>query len=145
MTILSILHVKGREVQTIGADATLGQAAQRMRSQRIGALVVVDDAGTITGIVSDRGILWALADHGVGVIDEPLSSVMSKDVVTCTEEDHVRTIMGVMTERRIRHIPVVDGRGRLCGIVSIGDAVKHRLDEIQAEAEAMREYITSGR
>ncbi|HMR33174.1 MAG TPA: CBS domain-containing protein [Geminicoccaceae bacterium] len=145
MTIKSILDAKGRNVETIGPDTTVDQASRLMRAKRIGALVVVDDSGRIAGIVSDRGLLWELVDHGVAVLQEPLSRVMTKQVVTCSECDEVSSIMGVMTERRIRHIPVVDDDGRLGGLVSIGDAVKHRLDQIEHEAEAMREYIVNAR
>lgn len=145
MTIKSILDTKGRAVETIGPDTTVDEASRRMRSKRIGALVVVDDSGRIAGIVSDRGLLWELVDRGVSVLQEPLSRVMTRQVITCSECDEVSSIMAVMTERRIRHIPVVDGDGRLGGLVSIGDAVKFRLDEIEHEAEAMREYITSAR
>lgn len=145
MSIKSILDTKGRAVETIGPDTTVDEASRRMRSKRIGALVVVDDSGRIAGIVSDRGLLWELVDRGVSVLQEPLSRVMTRQVITCSECDEVSSIMAVMTERRIRHIPVVDGDGRLGGLVSIGDAVKFRLDEIEQEAEAMREYITSAR
>jgi CBS domain-containing protein len=145
MTIKTILNVKGRAVETVRPETTVDEATRRMRSKRIGALVVVDGEGRIAGIVSDRGLLWELVDRGVAVLQEPLSKVMTKQVVTCAEDDEVSAIMAVMTERRIRHIPVMDGSGKLAGLVSIGDAVKHRLDEIEHEAEAMREYIVTAR
>lgn len=145
MTIRTILEVKGRAVETVAPETTVDQATRLMRGKRIGALVVVDAEGRIIGIVSDRGLLWELVDRGTSVLQEPLSQVMTRQVITCAEGDEVSSIMAVMTQRRIRHIPVVDGSGRLGGLVSIGDAVKHRLDEIEHEAEAMREYITSAR
>lgn len=145
MTIRTILELKGRAVETVAPETTVDQATRLMRGKRIGALVVVDAEGRIIGIVSDRGLLWELVDRGLSVLEEPLSRVMTRQVVTCAEDDEVSSIMAVMTERRIRHIPVVDESGRLGGLVSIGDAVKHRLDEIEHEAEAMREYITSAR
>jgi CBS domain-containing protein len=145
MTIMTILGVKGRAVHTIAPDVTIAEATQRMRRERVGALVVADSGPRIAGIVSDRGILWALVDRGVEIMSEPVSTVMTREVITCSAEDEVSAIMAVMTERRIRHIPVVDADGRLGGIVSIGDVVKHRLDEIEHEAEAMRDYITSAR
>ncbi len=145
MTIRTILELKGRAVETVAPETTVDQATRLMRGKRIGALVVVDAEGRIIGIVSDRGLLWELVDRGLSVLEEPLSHVMTRQVVTCAETDEVSSIMAVMTERRIRHIPVVDEGGRLGGLVSIGDAVKHRLDEIEHEAEAMREYITSAR
>ena len=87
----------------------------------------------------------AIADHGVDVVNERVHSVMTKEVFTCVSRDRVSAIMAAMTIRRIRHIPVVENNGRLCGIVSIGDVVKHQLDEIQREADAMREYISGTR
>lgn len=143
MTIKTILDVKGRAVETVDQATTVDEATRRMRSKRIGALVVVDEQGRIVGIVSDRGLLWELVDRGTAVLQEPLGKVMTTQVVTCAETDDVSAIMTVMTQRRIRHIPVVDETGRLGGLVSIGDAVKHRLDEIEYEAQAMREYIAT--
>jgi CBS domain-containing protein len=145
MDIESILAGKGREVRTIRPEATIAEAVRRMRDEAIGALVVSDDGTQIRGIISDRGIMHAIADHGVAVMNERIGSVMTKEVFTCLSDDRVSAIMAAMTERRIRHIPVVDRHGRLCGIVSIGDVVKHRLDEIQREADAMREYISGTR
>ena len=123
MNVEHILANKGREVKTIRPNASLEDALQRLRQERIGALVVSADGARIAGIISDRGIMWALADHGTAVLGASVGSVMTK--------------------RRIRHVPVVEGDGRLCGIVSIGDVVKQRLDEIQGEADALREYVTS--
>jgi len=145
MDIESILASKGRVVRTIRPDVTVAEAARRMRHEAVGALVVSDDGARIRGIISERGIMHAIADHGVAVMSERVDKVMTREVFTCIPADPVSAIMAMMTERRIRHIPVVDDRGRLCGIVSIGDVVKNRLDEIQEEAEAMREYITNTR
>jgi CBS domain-containing protein len=142
MIIESILAVKGREVRTIRAEATVAEAVRRMRAETVGALVVSDDDVQIRGIVSDRGIMNAIADRGVAVLNERIGDMMTREVFTCVPEDHVSAIMGLMTQRRIRHIPVVDTQGQLCGIISIGDVVKHRLDEIQREADALREYIS---
>jgi CBS domain-containing protein len=142
MKIESILAGKGREVKTIQPDALVGEAVRRMREERIGALVVIGETGRISGIVSDRGILWGLAERGTGILDEPIASLMTMAVFTCRAEDEVSAMMAAMTQRRIRHIPVVDGDGNLVGIVSIGDVVKQRLDQIQAEADAMRDYIS---
>jgi CBS domain-containing protein len=131
MDIESILAGKGREVRTIMPDATIAEAVDRMRKEWIGALVVSEDGARIAGIISDRGIMNAIADHGVAVMNERVHSVMTKEVFTCVSRDRVSAIMAAMTIRRIRHIPVVEKNGRLCGIVSIADVVKHRLDEIQ--------------
>jgi CBS domain-containing protein len=145
MDIESILAVKGRQVRTIRPDAKVAEAVRRMHAERVGALVVSEDGAMIGGIISDRGIMNAIAERGVEVMHDTVASMMTHEVFTCTAQDHVSAIMALMTERRIRHIPVLDGNGRLNGLVSIGDVVKHRLDEIQLEAESMREYISGVR
>ena len=132
MDVEHILASKGREVRTIGPEATVSDALHRMHDERVGALVV-----------SDRGVMDAIATHGTAVLGSSVGSVMTRDVFTCSRDDRVSGIMALMTKRRIRHVPVVEGDGRLCGIVSIGDVVKQRLDEIQGEAAALREYVTS--
>lgn len=145
MNVEAILAAKGRAVGTIRPEATVADALRRMRAERIGALVVSEDGERIAGIVSDRGIMWAIADRGVGVLDEPVTSVMTREVLTCARHDQISAIMALMTDRRIRHVPVVEADGRLGGIVSIGDVVKHRLDEMELEVEAMRDYVTRAR
>jgi CBS domain-containing protein len=145
MDIESILARKGREVRTIRPEATIAEAVRRMRGEAVGALVVSDDGTRIHGIISERGIMHAIADRGVEVMNERIGSVMTAQVFTCFPHDSVSMIMAVMTERRIRHIPVVNEHGRLCGIISIGDVVNHRLDEIEHEADAMRAYISDTR
>jgi CBS domain-containing protein len=145
MIIESILMSKCSEVRTIEPDATVAETLHRMRHERIGALVVSEGKTSIAGIISDRGIMDAIVDRGVEVLSERVGSVMTRDVFTCSRHDRVSAVMALMTNRRIRHVPVVEHDGRLCGIVSIGDVVKHRLDEIQREAEAMREYISGSR
>jgi CBS domain-containing protein len=105
MNIESILAGKGREVHTIMPDATVAEAVDRMRKEGIGALVITEDGARIAGIISDRGIMNAIADHGVEVINERVHSVMTKEVFTCVSRDRVSAIMAAMTIRRIRHIP----------------------------------------
>ena len=141
MSVETILAAKGREVRTVAPDATVGEALRRLRDERVGALVVSPDGATVAGIVSDRDVLHAIADRGAAAMGEGVRDVMTEKVFTCSARDPVGAIMATMTNRRIRHVPVADGDGRLRGIVSIGDVVKHRLDEIGREAEAMREYI----
>ncbi|SOD92261.1 CBS domain-containing protein [Caenispirillum bisanense] len=145
MLIRSILEAKGTTVATTRSSATVRDAVMTMRELGISALVVSDAERRIDGIVSDRGIIRALADKGVGIMDNPVTEVMTRQVVTCGPEDHVTAVMNLMSERRIRHIPVADGDGLLAGLVSIGDVVKHRIDEIRDEAEHMRDYITNAR
>jgi CBS domain-containing protein len=152
MTVASILAGKvaalrasaNEEVRTVKPDVTVAEAIRRMRDELVGALVVSEDGTSILGIISDRGIVDALADHGVDVLKDRVRSVMTEGVPTCSADDRVGSIMATMVARRIRHIPVVDEEERLRGLVSMSDVVKYQLDEIQAEADAMRKYI-SGR
>ena len=143
MNVEYILARKGREVRTITPDASVEDALHRLRAERIGALVVSTDGARIAGILSDRDILYAIADHGTDALGESVGSVMTEKVFTCSRDDRVSAIMALMTDRHIRHVPVVEGNGRLCGMISIGDVVKQRLDEIEGEAAALREYVTS--
>ena len=133
-----------RGYRTVSLDVTVAEAIRRMRDELVGALVVSEDGTSILGIISDRGIVDTLADHGVDVLKDRVRSVMTEGVLTCSADDRVGAIMAAMVARRIRHIPVVDEEGRLCGMVSMSDVVEYQLHEIQAEADAMREYI-SGR
>jgi CBS domain-containing protein len=137
-----ILARKGREVKTIRPDVSIAEALRRLRAEGIGSLVVSENGTNLVGILSDRDILNAIADHGIDILGEGVRGVMTKKVFTCSRDDRVSALMALMTDRRIRHIPVVDEDGRLCGMVSIGDVVKQRLDDIQGEADALREYVT---
>ena len=141
MTIAAVLRGKGSNVETIGADAQLMEAVHRLGEKRIGALPVVED-GRITGIMSERDVIYCLRDHGPAVLQWPVSRVMSSPAITADSTMDVLAALALMTQRRIRHLPVVE-RGEIQGIVSIGDLVKHRMERIEAEAEAMREYIQS--
>ena len=142
MTVEHILLNKGRSVITIEPDRTLGEAARRLSERRIGALVVGDGTHPVLGIISERDIVRALATDGAGALDAPLSRYMTEKVVTCTGASAINDVMELMTEGKFRHGPVVE-RGRLAGLVSIGDIVKHRLAEVEAETNAMREYIAT--
>jgi CBS domain-containing protein len=141
MTIAAVLRDKGGAVETITAEARLHDAVQRLGEKRIGALPVVE-GGRITGIISERDVIYCLREHGPEVLDWPVSRVMSSPAITADSSTEVLTALALMTQRRIRHLPVVDG-DQIQGIVSIGDLVKHRMERIEAEAEAMREYIQS--
>jgi CBS domain-containing protein len=150
LLIEHILHRKGDDVVSVAPDATVADAVALLRRHNIGALVVA--AGTtgppVAGILSERDVVRALGDAGPGAGDDPLagpvSALMSTDVTTCTSGDSVDHLMRVMTVRRIRHIPVVDA-DRLVGIVSIGDIVKSRIDELETEASTLHDYLASGR
>ena len=141
MTIAAVLRGKGSGVETITAEERVFDAVRRLGEKRIGALPVVED-GRITGIMSERDVIYCLREHGSEVLDWPVARVMSSPAITADPETDVLTALALMTQRRIRHLPVVEG-GKIRGIVSIGDLVKYRMDRIEAEAEAMRAYIQS--
>jgi|1185.fasta_scaffold999919_1 CBS domain-containing protein len=145
MLVQSILTTKGSDVVTIVESVSLADAAATLRDHGIGALVVSNDGRHIDGIVSERDVVRALANHGATVMGRAVSTVMSRDVVTCRSGDAIEALMLAMTERRIRHVPVVDDAGELNGLVSIGDVVKNRLGQLQVENEQLHEYITQGR
>lgn len=132
----------GGTVVTIGPDATVGELLALLAEHRIGAVVVSDDGTSVTGIVSERDIARAVHTHGAGALQHPVRDIMTADVVTCEPDATTGDLMGMMTQRRIRHIPVlVDGQ--LVGIVSIGDIVKARLAELETERDALQAYISS--
>lgn len=141
MNVQMILGDKGAEVATIGADATVGDAVRILGERRIGALPVVD-GDQVSGIMSERDVIYCLRDHGAEVLNWPISRVMSSPAITVDPSTDVLSALALITQRRVRHLPVVSG-GRLVGIVSIGDLVKHRIERIEHEAAAMREYIQS--
>jgi CBS domain-containing protein len=141
MTIAAVIRGKGSNVETIDAGARLYEAVQILGEKRIGALPVTE-AGRIAGIISERDVIYSLRDHGPEVLDRPISQVMSSPAITADPSTDVLSALALMTQRRIRHLPVVEG-GELKGIVSIGDLVKYRVERIEAEAEAMRAYIQS--
>ena len=141
MTIAAVLQGKGSAVETIAADASLLDAVQRLGEKRIGALPVVED-GRIVGIVSERDVIYCLREQGPAALGLPIAQAMSSPAITVDSETGVLDALALITERRIRHLPVVE-RGEIRGIVSIGDLVKYRMERIEAEAEAMRAYIQS--
>jgi CBS domain-containing protein len=142
MTVRAILALKGRECLTIAPDATLAEAALLMSKHRIGSLVITGAERRVTGILSERDIVHSMAEKGEGALLLPVSSAMTREVVTCGEDETIPDLMQRMTAGRFRHVPVVE-RGKLAGIVSIGDVVKHRLAELEREHEALREYIAT--
>lgn len=141
MTVEAVLKGKGRNVETIAGDASLFDAVERLGGKRIGALPVVE-GGVIAGMVSERDVIYCLRSHGREALDWRVRQVMSSPAITVDPRTDVLAALAMMTERRIRHLPVVD-HGEIRGIVSIGDLVKYRMERIEAEAEAMRVYIQS--
>ncbi|MFV0294652.1 MAG: CBS domain-containing protein [Hyphomicrobiaceae bacterium] len=142
MHVASILNSKGRNVEAVGPETTLKDVVEKLTTKRIGAVIVSATKDDLAGIVSERDIVNALARHGPAILDRPITEVMTRDVVTCKENDSVDHVMAVMTERRFRHVPVI-ANNRVAGLVSIGDVVKHRLAQIEHEANAMRDYIAT--
>jgi CBS domain-containing protein len=142
MTVKMILSHKGSEVLTIEPTATLKAAIEMLAARRIGALVVLGPDQRVIGILSERDVVRTLAEEGAGALNEPLAKVMTRKVVTCSLSETVASIMERMTSGKFRHVPVVE-QDRLLGIVSIGDAVKHRLTEMESESAALRDYIQS--
>jgi CBS domain-containing protein len=142
MNVEQILRNKGSWVATIRPDASVKDAVEQLERERIGALVVTWDGDQVDGVLSERDIVAALATDGAATLDRCVSTIMTRSVVTCDPGDTVGELMAEMTNRRIRHFPVVTN-GRLAGIVSIGDLVKARLDEVETEANSLRTFITS--
>jgi CBS domain-containing protein len=142
MTVKTILSLKGGDVATIAPTASLATAAKVLAERRIGALVVMDAADRVAGMLSERDIVRALAERGAAALDERLDRTMTRSVVTCTEAMTVGEIMKRMTAGRFRHVPVVE-LDRLVGIVSIGDVVKYRLAAMQHESQSLREYVSA--
>ena len=142
MSVEVILAKKGRDVVTIGAERALSDAIDLLGSRRIGAAVVTDPDGALRGILSERDVLRAVANRGAAALDDTVADHMTADVVTCGPATSVDTLMSLMTEGKFRHLPVIE-EGRLAGLVSIGDLVKHRLAEVEAEHQALRDYIAT--
>jgi len=140
MTVSIILGEKGREVVTIEPGASLAAVAKLLAEKRIGTVLILGADRHLVGIISERDIVRALAGRGAAALDEPVSRTMTRQVETCNESETIGSIMERMTKGKFRHVPVVE-QGRLVGIVSIGDVVKHRLQEMERESAAVRDYI----
>jgi CBS domain-containing protein len=141
MDVDGILRAKGAAVVTIRPDATVADLVRGLREERIGAMVVSEDGRSVLGIISERDVVRGLADRGPRILEARVAELMTRDVVTCTPRDSVKQVMAEMTTRRVRHLPVV-ADGASSGIVSIGDDVKNRLEEMATETNVLREaYI----
>lgn len=143
MIVESVLNAKGSSVVTARPDTPVSEIAKFLAEAGIGAVVISADNARVQGILSERDIVRAIAEQGAGALSLSASDLMTQDVVTCAPADHVAELMGIMTEKRIRHLPVVS-EGTLAGIISIGDVVRCRVQEIESEAEALRTYVTQG-
>ena len=143
MKVRTMLTQKGDRVLTIRTDATIAAAIEILTTEKIGALVASDDGSAVQGILSERDVVRGLKQHGAALLSMQVAEFMTTPVKTCELADDIQDIMAQMTRSRIRHLPVVED-GKLCGMISIGDVVKNRLEELEAEASALRDYV-SGR
>jgi len=141
MTIAAILHSKGNEVLTVSCDTIVRDAVALLADRKIGAVPVVR-AGSVAGIMSERDVIYRLRSHGAEILDWTVEQIMTAPAITVEPANEILSALSLMTRRRIRHLPVVEGEA-LIGLVSIGDLVKHRMDKIEAEAAAMLTYIQS--
>ncbi len=142
MTVGSILSVKGEDVVTATPDQTAAGLCALLTKHRIGAVVILDSARKIVGIISERDIVRAIGQQGSEILNRPVADFMTKDVVTASRNDTIDTVMGRMSQARFRHMPIAED-GELAGIVSIGDVVKAKIAAAQEESEAMRSYISA--
>ena len=140
MKVRTMLAQKGDRILTIKTDATIASAIEILKAEKIGALVASDDGLTVQGILSERDVVRGLVTHGPGLLNMRVAEFMTSAVKTCSLGDDIQDIMSQMTRSRIRHLPVLD-EGKLCGMISIGDVVKNRLEELEAEANALRDYV----
>jgi CBS domain-containing protein len=143
MRIADLLRKKGSAVATVTPETTVTALLAGLAENNVGAMVVVSPEGSIAGIVSERDVVRRLNEHGPGLLDGPVSEIMTKLVASCGPEDSVDQLSILMTERRIRHVPVLAG-GRLAGIISIGDVVKNRMEELEKSQEQLEAYISQG-
>lgn len=142
--VSSIIKSKGADVVSVAPDTDLLALTRLLRDKRIGAVVVRREGGAAEGIYSERDLVRDIADHGPAILSTPVSALMTKAILTCAPDDNVKDIMRIMTQRRIRHLPVMEG-GRLVGIVSIGDVLKSRLDDMEMETNVLRDYAVAAR
>lgn len=142
MLVSQILKGKGREVLTAAPEEPLSEVARRLQAERVGALLVLEN-DQVAGIISERDIVAALARDGAAALDATARSCMTADVIRAKPTETVDALLARMTDRRVRHLPVLDGES-LCGLVSIGDLVKHKISEVEAEAQGLKAYIAAG-
>jgi CBS domain-containing protein len=142
MLVTQILKAKGDLVFTATPNDTVSAICALLHSRKVGAMVILDGED-VAGIVSERDMVRALAEGGAGALTQPVSAFMTRDVIFASPAESVDTLLEQMTDRRIRHLPVVE-KGRLLGIVSIGDLVKHKISEVEAEADGLKAYISTG-
>ena len=140
MKVQAMIDAKGSQVATTRSDTTVTTVVGMLKLEGVGALVVSDDGNHLAGIISERDVVRGLAEHGAELLDMKVADLMTQNVKTCMPDADIKQVMSEMTRSRIRHLPVLDD-GRLCGIISIGDVVKNRLDELETETNVLRDYI----
>ena len=140
MKVQAMLSAKGNEVATTLPETVISTVIRKLKLEGVGALVVSEDGDHVVGIISERDVVRGLAEHGAELLDMRVADLMTKNVKTCSPEDDLKHVMTEMTRSRFRHLPVTED-GRLCGIVSIGDVVKTRLDELESETSVLQDYI----
>jgi CBS domain-containing protein len=144
MKVSDILQIKGADVKMVRPDMSARELAVRLHAEQIGAMIVSSDGWSIDGIVSERDLAYGLAAYGSELPTLPLSKLMAKTVIECSPDDSINHVTKLMTQRRVRHLPLKEG-GQLVGIISIGDVLEHRLDELELEANVMRDYAVAAR
>jgi CBS domain-containing protein len=143
MKVAEILRQKGQDVISVRPTETIDTLSHRLRMARIGAMVVTGEGGALIGIISERDVVHGIAEHGASCLELTVADLMTRRVITCSPEDSVTRISRLMTDNRIRHLPVVSGAG-LVGVVSVGDVVKNRLEEMSLEASVLRDMAIAG-
>lgn len=138
--VQSILSRKGADVVALAPTATVRDVAATLKEKRIGCLLVIDDDQRLVGLVSERDVAYGLSERGEGLLDQPVATIMSTDLVVCAPDSDMEFVMLCMTDRRVRHLPVMDG-DKLVGIISIGDVVRQRIEALESQSQTMREYI----
>ncbi len=144
MRVADILKIKGSAVMTVRPNETIQAVAKRFRQEGVGALIVMGDGGTLDGIITERDVSNGVAEHGPVAPALKAADLMTTSVTTCSSMDSVRSVACIMTERRMRHLPVKEGH-RVVGVISIGDVLKHRLDEVQLETHVLRDIALASR
>jgi CBS domain-containing protein len=144
MKVSDILQVKGSAVKMVRPETSAREFAVRLHAEQIGAMIVSSDGQSIDGIISERDLAYGLAAYGSELPTFPVSKLMAKTIVECSPDDNINHVTKLMTQRRVRHLPVKEG-GQLVGIISIGDVLKYRLDELELEANVMRDYAVAAR
>jgi CBS domain-containing protein len=143
MIVSQILREKGHDVYTVFKEISVKEVLALLAEKRIGAVVVTDQADAVEGIISERDVVRGLAQHGSSILDKKVEELMTKNVITHGLDDHIDDLMQEMSKSRIRHLPILDD-GKLVGVISIGDVVKNRVEELEAEGNMLRDYIATG-